>query len=46
MEKTLGSKHEKTILVVDDDPVILKYISSFLEEEYTVLTARSGHEAL
>lgn len=46
MEKTLESKHEKTILVVDDDPVILKYISSFLKEEFTVLTARSGQEAL
>jgi len=44
--KTLEPKYEKTILLVDDDPAILKFVSSFLQEDYTVLTAASGQEAL
>jgi DNA-binding response OmpR family regulator len=36
-----------SILIVDDDPVILKYIVKILEfERYQVLTARDGVEAL
>jgi CheY-like chemotaxis protein len=46
MGKTLEPKYEKTILVVDDDPAILEFVSSFLEEDYNVLTAVSGQEAL
>ena len=37
----------KTILVVDDDPGILKCVSEILaDHNYDVLTARSGAEAL
>ncbi|GKV56496.1 hypothetical protein NCCP2222_24430 [Sporosarcina sp. NCCP-2222] len=35
-----------SILIVDDDPVNLKVISSILEGQYTVTTAESGSEAL
>lgn len=35
-----------SILIVDDDPVNLKVISSILEGQYTVATAESGSEAL
>jgi two-component system, cell cycle sensor histidine kinase and response regulator CckA len=46
MGNTLEPKYEKTILVVDDDPAILQFISNFLEQDYNVLTAASGQEAL
>lgn len=35
-----------TILVVDDDPVIVDLISSLLEEDYSVLAAYDGRDAL
>ncbi len=39
--------HQRTILVVDDDPAILKYVSGFLVDvDYHVLTASSGQAAL
>ena len=48
MEQTPGlQKAEKTILVVDDDATILKFVSELLVEyKYNVLTASSGKEAL
>lgn len=48
MEQTPGlQKTEKTILVVDDDATILKFVSELLVEyKYNVLTASSGKEAL
>ena len=44
MEQTLGfKKHaEMTILVVDDDPTILSFVSGFLNGRYNVLIAKSG----
>ena len=40
-------RHQRTILVVDDDPAILKYVSGFLVDvDYHVLTASSGEAAL
>lgn len=38
-----GMKH---VLVIDDDPVMLKTIKRYLEEEYNVATALSGKIAL
>jgi CheY-like chemotaxis protein len=39
--------HQKTILVVDDDPVILKYVSDMLADgNWNILTASTGAEAL
>ena len=40
-------KQQRTILVVDDDPAILNFVSGFLvEADYHVLTASSGVAAL
>jgi DNA-binding NtrC family response regulator len=40
-------RDQKTILVVDDDPGILKCVSAILaDRNYNVLTAQSGTEAL
>jgi two-component system cell cycle sensor histidine kinase/response regulator CckA len=38
--------NQRTILVVDDDPTILKYVSGLLAADYHVLTASSGVAAL
>ena len=41
------SEVAKTILVVDDEPDTVLYISSFLEDNgYTIVTANDGEEAL
>ena len=38
---------QKTILIVDDEPDVIKMISSYLTEEgYNIITATSGKEAL
>ncbi len=37
---------EKHILVIDDDPVILRSMRSYMEEHYTVTAVRSGKLAL
>src|SRR5579864_3742211 len=38
---------QKTVLVVDDDPMILRSVSALLaEDNYTVLTSSSGSDAL
>ena len=34
------------ILVIDDDPVVLKTVASYLSEEYIVGLAKSGEMAL
>jgi len=39
-------QHKKTILVVDDDPMLLKSVCGFLGDDYHVLHATSGQEAL
>jgi CheY-like chemotaxis protein len=48
MEHLIGAQdNRKTILVVDDDPNILKFVSSLLvDSDYHVLTASSGGAAL
>jgi two-component system, cell cycle sensor histidine kinase and response regulator CckA len=48
MEQTLGSQNpQKTILIVDDDPVVLKMVAAMLDNgAYTVLTADNGNEAI
>jgi DNA-binding NtrC family response regulator len=39
-------QHKKNILVVDDDPMLLKSVCGFLSDDYNVLSAGSGHQAL
>jgi two-component system, cell cycle sensor histidine kinase and response regulator CckA len=48
MEQTLGSENpQKTILIVDDDPDILKIVTATLADgDFNVLTANSGQEAI
>jgi DNA-binding NtrC family response regulator len=39
--------HHKTIMVVDDNPMILAFVAGLLvDENYNVLSARSGAEAM
>jgi CheY-like chemotaxis protein len=41
------AKHAKTILVVDDNPIVLRVISGVLEKNgYRVLTAETGAETI
>ena len=41
-----GSKASRRILVADDDPAILRLVTTVLEKDnYTVVTARDGREA-
>lgn len=46
--KSLGNsdKSHNTILVVEDDPEMQKFVSKQLKELYTVITANNGKEAL
>src|SRR5579872_219763 len=48
MEPPLEFKNhiEKTILVVDDDPAILSFVSGFLSGQFNLLLAKSGREAV
>lgn len=47
MEQTHGIKNgEKTILVVDDDPMALSFVSVFLKKQFNVLLATDGKDAL
>ena len=47
MEQTQAVKHaEKTILVVDDDPTVLNFVSGFLDGQFNLLVAKSGMEAV
>jgi len=46
-QTTVPQTPQKTILVVDDDPVVLEHISGFLvERHYNVLTGKDGAEGL
>lgn len=36
----------KTVLTVDDDPVVHEAVSFYLHDEYNILTASDGHEAM
>src|SRR6266481_103065 len=47
MERTPALQNtQKTILVVDDEPTVLAFVSEFLGSNYNVLTAANGTEAL
>jgi DNA-binding NtrC family response regulator len=47
MEQTPAPQNDqKTILLVDDDPAILKLVSGFLAGDYKILTASGGAAAL
>jgi two-component system cell cycle sensor histidine kinase/response regulator CckA len=47
MEKTPDlEKFKKTILVVDDDPLILEVVSGILRGQYNILSANGGVQAL
>src|SRR5580692_5501170 len=46
LAQSLEQHAKKTVLVVDDDPAILELISGFLRDDYNVLTAVNGKEAL
>jgi len=39
-------KSNKTILVVDDEELIISMLSAFLSDHYTVITAKNGYSAL
>ena len=39
-------QHKKSILVVDDDPALLESVRGFLSQDYNVLSASSGEDAL
>ena len=45
-QEELEKNRKKHVLVVDDDPVMLRTIKHYLEEEYMVATAPSGKFAL
>jgi two-component system cell cycle response regulator CpdR len=36
----------RTLLVVDDDPTVLSFVSGFLKGEYNVIVANNGPEAV
>ena len=46
MKQTSRLQAKQTILVVDQDEQALKFISESLAEDYAVLTAKSGEDAL
>ena len=37
---------KKNILIVDDDPIFIKLLGSLLSDEFNILTASSGEEAI
>jgi CheY-like chemotaxis protein len=42
----METEERKKILIVDDDPMALKVIRSYLKDSYKVYCIRSGEEAL
>jgi len=46
MENSAVLQKTKTILLVDDDPIVLKFVTECLAGSYDILTAGSGDEAL
>ncbi len=46
MEPSTELQNQKTILVVDDDPDVLNLVSVALEDDYHILRANSGREAV
>lgn len=45
-EERLATEQKKRILIVDDDPVMLRTVKRYLEENYIVATAPSGKFAI
>ena len=39
-----GGPHSPLLLIVEDNPDVTRYISSFLESEYRIITAENGEE--
>lgn len=46
IEKEIVEEHKRNILIVDDDLKVLKLMSSYLEDDYNVVIAKSGTSAL
>jgi len=47
MQQTIGPQSvRRTILVVDDDQTVLSFVSGFLKDDYNVLIANNGIEAV
>ena len=50
MRLDIGAKHEqdfrRTVLIVDDEPVNLRILGNILKEEYDIVYAQTGEEAL
>ena len=44
--KSSKPKHQKTILVVEDNPDLRSFLTIILEEKYNVIAAQNGQEAL
>ena len=42
----MQTEERRKILIVDDDPMVLKVIRSYLKDRYKVYCIRSGEEAL
>jgi two-component system cell cycle sensor histidine kinase/response regulator CckA len=46
MAQTSENQDKKTILVVDNDATIVRFVSDILDHDYNVLTATNGAEGL
>ncbi len=42
----MSENYQETILIVDDEPDLLWVLTAFLEEHFTILTAKNGEDAL
>ncbi len=47
MQQTIGPQTvRRTILVVDDDQIVLNFVSGFLKDDYNLLVASNGIDAV
>ena len=46
IEEVLKREKKRQILVCDDSPIILRTIKAMLEENYDIIAAKSGEQAL
>jgi len=46
LAEPISTRQRPTVLIVDDEPQILQTLEDLLEDEFEVLTATRGHEAL
>jgi DNA-binding NtrC family response regulator len=46
MGQTAANQDKKTILVVDNDATIVRFVSEILDHDYNILTAANGAEGL